>query len=864
MKSPGNLYALAASSALLLSSSPSDAQSLVYSQDFDSDSTAEWTVNYGSGDNMVNFYFDYSLTGIPSAPHSTGGSTRGLTLQPNMNPTTQAGSVAGYGLSVCPTGFSITENFEMRFDMWLNYPKSLNGSTIIGGAGFGTDGTTVQLAGSVDSIFIGASTDGGSSADYRVYVPAGSSGLQDATGVYIAGGRNNTLTYYVTNFPSTTPPQAQTNLFPSQTGLASPAGTVPFKWCDVSLKKVANLISYSIDGVPIAVVDASTNGTLGGANILFNAFDINGNASTDPLSTNLLFVLIDNVRITNFPAVVSVTAVLPNASEAGPTAGMFTLSRNSSGAPLTVNYTVGGTATPGADYNALSGSVTFAATETSKDITITTVDDAIAEFTETVILSVADGPGYTAGGSATVYIADNDPVAVDISVVSDTVYERVTNDYARFKLTRRGDLNAASFTVNLTYSGNAVKGADYAPVDSVVMDSGVQSVTFDVHPIDNSVLNAARTITVAAAPGTGYSLGTNTPVSATIVDDETPVETVLWSDNLRTDSSANWNAFFGSVNVASGDYTITWAYDYSTVSLPAAPHSGTDTHGLLLTVNKIDALTEAAGLNLYPKDKTFSGNFALRFDMYLVTGTTSATEYGLFGINHSGTRTNWFRSGGVPVGWEFDGLFYYVESDAAAQFINDYVLNSSPNSGNNPTTLASRDAASLTNVFKSPPWVAGLAGGGSPAVQTGSETPTWSDVEVSQIGNVVTLTINRTPIFSYTNTTSYTSGNIMLGYDDAFDSIGSPEACVIYANARVISLAAPSSVAIQVAGGNALIDFTCNSADVPSQFKLQYATSASGPFADVDSTITSVSAGHLRATKALAGNTGFYRIRRVY
>ena len=62
-----------------------------------------------------------------------------------------------------------------------------NGSTLVGGAGFGTAGTVAQRAGSVDSVFIGASTDGGTVADYRVYVPASVTGMQDNSGVYAAG-----------------------------------------------------------------------------------------------------------------------------------------------------------------------------------------------------------------------------------------------------------------------------------------------------------------------------------------------------------------------------------------------------------------------------------------------------------------------------------------------------------------------------------------------------------------------------------------------------------------------------------------------------------------------------------------------------
>jgi hypothetical protein len=49
-------------------------------------------------------------------------------------------------------------------------------------------------------------------------------------------------------------------------------------------------------------------------------------------------------------------------------------------------------------------------------------------------------------------------------------------------------------------------------------------------------------------------------------------------------------------------------------------------------------------------------------------------------------------------------------------------------------------------------------------------------VELSSVGSVITLRINKKPILNYTNTTAFTSGRIMLGYLDAFDSVGTRKA----------------------------------------------------------------------------------------
>src|SRR5262249_22162684 len=160
--------------------------------------------------------------------------------------------------------------------------------------------------------------------------------------------------------------------------------------------------------------------------------------------------------------------------------------------------------------------------------------------------------------------------------------------------------------------------------------------------------------------------------------------------------------------------------------------------------------------------------FALRFDMFVsvVIPSSVSTEYVLCGLNHSGTKTNWFRNspGGVPAGWTFDGVFYSMEVDGAG--LGDYSNFSSPNTDNGPSSLSpGRVATTLTNVFKVPP----NAALGVPGNNTSIVNPTfqWADVELSQIGKIITWKINNTPIFSYSNTTAYAAGNIMVGYDDA-------------------------------------------------------------------------------------------------
>lgn len=77
---------------------------------------------------------------------------------------------------------------------------------------------------------------------------------------------------------------------------------------------------------------------------------------------------------------------------------VFTFTRSgSTAAPLTVGYTVGGTATGGSDYDALPGSVMFGTGQSSATVEVSALIDAALEPDETVTLTLNPGAGYTPG-----------------------------------------------------------------------------------------------------------------------------------------------------------------------------------------------------------------------------------------------------------------------------------------------------------------------------------------------------------------------------------------------------------------------------------------------------------------------------------
>jgi uncharacterized repeat protein (TIGR01451 family) len=108
---------------------------------------------------------------------------------------------------------------------------------------------------------------------------------------------------------------------------------------------------------------------------------------------------------------VTIKATDKVASESGGNKGKLTITRNGdSSQPLTVNYTVSGTATNGPDYAMLPGTITIDAGLASVVIMVSPVNDMVPEGSETVSLTLAAGSGYQIGvpDSATVTILDND------------------------------------------------------------------------------------------------------------------------------------------------------------------------------------------------------------------------------------------------------------------------------------------------------------------------------------------------------------------------------------------------------------------------------------------------------------------------
>lgn len=275
-------------------------QTAVFADNFDSASATNWIFNRSSTDTVAAFSFDYSTLGIPSAPNSKNGTTRGLQMKANLT-----NGVAA-ALSLSPTNQSFTGDYRLHFDAWINvngpFPNGGNGSTEFLTGGLGTTGARTEWNGSgatADGFYFAADGDGGIAAgnlglnDYCVF--AGTVVEPAASGLYRAGtdatARSADNRYYQTVFTNArTAPLTQRTAYPQQTNALDP-GTFGLAWHDVMVSRRGSTVDWAVDGVLMATI---SNAVFTAGNVFVGFWDPYASLS----SNNVInFGLVDNVRV---------------------------------------------------------------------------------------------------------------------------------------------------------------------------------------------------------------------------------------------------------------------------------------------------------------------------------------------------------------------------------------------------------------------------------------------------------------------------------------------------------------------------------------------------------------------------------------
>jgi hypothetical protein len=293
-----------------------------------------------------------------------------------------------------------------------------------------------------------------------------------------------------------------------------------------------NSIEFWKDNTRIAYYSGSDIATLLNLRGGYINFDVNNNDGYFNkiilTSTQQAFESDNHAFISEFPSIT--LAVAPSSvNEDGTSNLIYTFTRTGDTTnPLTVNYSISGTATNGSDYTLLPTSVTFAANSATATVTIDPTADTIVESNETVILTLASGTGYTVGTpNAATGTITNDDTSVTLAVSPGSVTEDGTTNLV-YTFTRTGNLTNA-LTVNYSVAGTAIFNTDYSQTGAATFTSttgtitfaaGLSTATLTIDPTADTTIEPNETVILTLAAGTGYTVGTTTAVTGTITNDD--------------------------------------------------------------------------------------------------------------------------------------------------------------------------------------------------------------------------------------------------------------------------------------------------------------------------------------------------------
>uniref|UniRef100_UPI0025DB68C3 immunoglobulin-like domain-containing protein n=1 Tax=Sphaerotilus sp. TaxID=2093942 RepID=UPI0025DB68C3 len=311
---------------------------------------------------------------------------------------------------------------------------------------------------------------------------------------------------------------------------------------------------------------------------------------------------------------VSITG--PDSVVEGETTGGYTVSLSQPAVTdVVVRLVYSGTATDGTDYVKTSN-VTIPAGQSSATFHIATIDDALAEGTETITVAL----GQISGGGFE-SIAGNPAQASVTTLLHDDAGPQApggghppdAHDTVLVSLTGPGSViegeTASGYTVTLsqpaqtdvqitlTYAGTATAGTDYTPVLTITVPAGQTSAHFDLPTRDDALAEGTENIVVALGAITGGGFESvlahplATSVTTSLVDDVGPGgATPGGEDTVQVSLAGPGHVLEGEV--AAG-YTVTLSQAAITDVVIKLHYAGTATDGTDYT--RVTTVTVPAG-----------------------------------------------------------------------------------------------------------------------------------------------------------------------------------------------------------------------------------------------------------------------------
>jgi len=280
--------------------------------------------------------------------------------------------------------------------------------------------------------------------------------------------------------------------------------------------------------------------------------------------------------------VASLQASLQPANEQGLTNSYFdiNLSYPAPVGGVVVNYSVGGNAIEGMDYQVLSGAATIPESQRSVRVDIIPIQDTEMENAESVTVSLQPGVAYQRGKvfSDSVSIEDDDLPIVEI-IASDASAAEKNQDPGQYRFTISNDPNLlhTAFNLQLQVSGSATPDVDYiALANNFTFPVNSSSANLNLLPYDDDENESDESVVVAILPDPSYTVGNSGSSQVTIVNRDLPRVSVVSTISPISESGTANGEFSINLNEAAGPGGLTINYsiggsaneveDYNTIA----------------------------------------------------------------------------------------------------------------------------------------------------------------------------------------------------------------------------------------------------------------------------------------------------------
>ncbi len=290
----------------------------------------------------------------------------------------------------------------------------------------------------------------------------------------------------------------------------------------------------------------------------------------------------------------------------------------------------------------------------------------------------------------------------------------------------------------------------------------------------------------------------------------------LFSDDFDVDSSANWN-----IITSSADTSVTFAFDYSTIGVPAAPNGGGSTLGVRMAAN-IASPTGAEAVTLSPVGQSFSGSYQIRFDMWVNAngpfpgGGGGSTEFFTTGIGYDDATVN-KGSGSGSGGWFAvtgeggSSRDYRAYKDGGEQFAESgQFLAGTSSAGGGAHNASDPYYAVFGGIDVAVAVPAQTALHAQQTGITGAGTPAfaWHEVTITVDGATALWSIDGLPIAQLDPSIGAIfslDGNISIGYTDMFSSVSDNPDVSFGLIDNLVVVPEPATMTMLLMGGIALL-----------------------------------------------------------